>query len=73
MVLLSAGHEGHCSHTTRLRPSSPSSSVLTALQEHSVFKAGRTPPSWRVRLSSQGTQTTATYRYILACNCEECS
>ncbi|KAG7257101.1 hypothetical protein CRUP_031492 [Coryphaenoides rupestris] len=74
MVLL-ARCEGHCSHTSRSDPLVSFSSVLkqpfrstcSCCQPHtSKLKA--------VRLRcAAGNRITATYRYILACNCEECS
>ncbi|KAF1383010.1 hypothetical protein PFLUV_G00149790 [Perca fluviatilis] len=74
MVLL-ARCEGHCSHTTRSDPLISFSSVLKQ-----PFKSTcsccrpHTSKLKAVRLRcSGGTRITATYRYILACNCEECS
>ncbi|CAL8388945.1 unnamed protein product [Gadus morhua 'NCC'] len=74
MVLL-ARCEGHCSHTSRSDPLVSFSSVLkqpfkstcTCCRPHtSKLKA--------VRLRcAGGSRITATYRYILACICEECS
>lgn len=74
MVLL-ARCEGHCSHTTRSDPLISFSSVLK--QPFKSSCACCRPHSSKlkaVRLRcSGGTRITATYRYILACNCEECS
>ncbi|KAK7882333.1 hypothetical protein WMY93_028507 [Mugilogobius chulae] len=74
MVLL-ARCEGHCSHTTRSDPLISFSSVLKQ-----PFKSTcsccrpHTSKLKAVRLRcGGGTRITATYRYILACNCEECS
>lgn len=74
MVLL-ARCEGHCSHTTRSDPLISFSSVLKQ-----PFKSTcsccrpHTSKLKAVRLRcTGGTRITATYRYILACNCEECS
>lgn len=74
MVLL-ARCEGHCSHTTRSDPLISFSSVLKQ-----PFKSTcsccrpHTSKLKAVRLRcAGGTRITATYRYILACNCEECS
>ncbi|XP_040058291.1 norrin [Gasterosteus aculeatus] len=74
MVLL-ARCEGHCSHTTRSDPLISFSSVLKQ-----PFKSTcsccrpHTSKLKAVRLRcAGGNRITATYRYILACNCEECS
>ncbi|XP_028991580.1 norrin isoform X3 [Betta splendens] len=74
MVLLSRC-EGHCSHTTRSDPLISFSSVLKQ-----PFKSTcsccrpHTSKLKAVRLRcAGGTRITATYRYILACSCEECS
>lgn len=74
MVLL-ARCEGHCSRTTRSDPLISFSSVLKQ-----PFKSTcsccrpHTSKLKAVRLRcAGGTRITATYRYILACNCEECS
>ncbi|KAL0985421.1 hypothetical protein UPYG_G00156670 [Umbra pygmaea] len=67
--------EGHCSHTSRSDPLISFSSVLKQ-----PFKSTcsccrpHTSKLKAVRLRcAGGTRITATYRYILACNCEECS
>uniref|UniRef100_A0A1A7Z0H1 Norrin n=1 Tax=Iconisemion striatum TaxID=60296 RepID=A0A1A7Z0H1_9TELE len=74
MVLL-ARCEGHCSHTTRSDPLISFSSVLK--QPFKSFCSCCRPHTSKlkaVRLRcSGGMRITATYRYILACNCEECS
>ncbi|XP_023191996.1 norrin [Xiphophorus maculatus] len=74
MVLL-ARCEGHCSHTTRSDPLISFSSVLK--QPFKSFCSCCRPHTSKlkaVRLRcAGGTRITATYRYILACNCEECS
>ncbi|TNN31343.1 Norrin [Liparis tanakae] len=67
--------KGHCSRTTRSDPLISFSSVLKQ-----PFKSTcsccrpHTSKLKAVRLRcAGGTRITATYRYILACNCEECS
>ncbi|XP_013889117.1 norrin [Austrofundulus limnaeus] len=74
MVLL-ARCEGHCSHTTRSDPLISFSSVLKQPFKSSCSCCRpHTSKLKAVRLRcSGGTRITATYRYILACNCEECS
>ncbi|XP_076603284.1 norrin [Chaetodon auriga] len=74
MVLL-ARCEGHCSHTTRSDPLISFSSVLKQPFKSTCFCCRpHTSKLKAVRLRcTGGTRITATYRYILACNCEECS
>lgn len=74
MVLL-ARCEGHCSHTTRSDPLISFSSVLKQPFKSSCSCCRpHTSKLKAIRLRcAGGTRITATYRYILACNCEECS
>ncbi|MBN3297023.1 NDP protein, partial [Amia calva] len=74
MVLL-ARCEGHCSHTSRSDPLISFSSILKQPFKSTCFCCRpHTSKLKAVRLRcSGGTRVTATYRYILACNCEECS
>uniref|UniRef100_A0A8C9RH12 Norrin cystine knot growth factor NDP n=1 Tax=Scleropages formosus TaxID=113540 RepID=A0A8C9RH12_SCLFO len=74
MVLL-ARCEGHCSHTSRSDPLVSFSSVLKQpFKNTCVCCRPHTSKLKAVRLRcSGGTRITATYRYILACSCEECS
>ncbi len=74
MVLL-ARCEGHCSHTSRSDPLISFSSVLKQPFKSTCFCCRpHTSKLKAVRLRcSGGTRITATYRYILACSCEECS
>lgn len=74
MVLL-ARCEGHCSHTSRSDPLISFSSVLKQPFKSTCFCCKpHTSKLKAVRLRcAGGTRITATYRYILACNCEECS
>ncbi|KAF7215152.1 norrin [Nothobranchius furzeri] len=74
MVLL-ARCEGHCRHTTRSDPLISFSSVLKQPFKSSCSCCRpRTSNLKAVRLRcSGGMRITATYRYILACNCKECS
>ncbi|KAM6985785.1 norrin [Aplochiton taeniatus] len=74
MVLL-ARCEGHCSHTSRSDPLVSFSSVLKQPFKSTCFCCRpHTSKLKAVRLRcAGGTRITATYRYILACNCEECS
>ncbi|XP_064800052.1 norrin-like [Oncorhynchus masou masou] len=74
MVLL-ARCEGHCSHTSRSDPLISFSSVLKQPFKSTCFCCRpHTSKLKAVRLRcAGGTRITATYRYILACNCEECS
>uniref|UniRef100_A0A3P9KE11 Norrin cystine knot growth factor NDP n=1 Tax=Oryzias latipes TaxID=8090 RepID=A0A3P9KE11_ORYLA len=74
MVLL-ARCEGTCSHTSRSDPIISFNSVLKQPFKNSCSCCRpHTSKLKAVRLRcSEGTRITATYRYILACNCEECS
>ncbi|XP_067084235.1 norrin [Osmerus mordax] len=74
MVLL-ARCEGHCSHTSRSDPLISFSSVLKQPFKSTCYCCRpHTSKLKAVRLRcSGGTRITATYRYILACTCEECS
>lgn len=74
MVLL-ARCEGHCSHTSRSDPLISFSSVLKQPFKSTCFCCRpHTSKLKAVRLRcSGGTRITATYRYILACSCEECN
>ncbi|KAJ8282521.1 hypothetical protein COCON_G00050400 [Conger conger] len=74
MVLL-ARCEGQCSHTSRSDPLISFSSVLKQPFKSTCFCCRpHTSKLKAVRLRcSGGTRITATYRYILACSCEECS
>lgn len=74
MVLL-ARCEGHCSHTSRSDPLISFSSVLKQPFKSTCFCCRPHSSKLKaVRLRcSGGTRITATYRYILACSCEECS
>ncbi|XP_036400612.1 norrin-like [Megalops cyprinoides] len=74
MVLL-ARCEGHCSHTSRSDPLISFSSVLKQpFKSTCVCCRPHTSKLKAVRLRcSGGTRITATYRYILACSCEDCS
>ncbi|XP_036396320.1 norrin [Megalops cyprinoides] len=74
MVLL-ARCEGHCGHTSRSDPLVSFSSVLKQPFKSTCFCCRpHTSKLKAVRLRcSGGTRITATYRYILACSCEECS
>ena len=74
MVLL-ARCEGHCSHTSRSDPLISFSSVLKQPFKSTCFCCRpHTSKLKAVRLRcSGGMRITATYRYILACSCEECS
>ncbi|KAJ8247025.1 hypothetical protein GJAV_G00257910 [Gymnothorax javanicus] len=74
MVLL-ARCEGQCSHTSRSDPLISFSSVLKQPFRSTCFCCRpHTSKLKAVRLRcSGGTRITATYRYILACSCEECS
>ncbi|XP_062312220.1 LOW QUALITY PROTEIN: norrin [Osmerus eperlanus] len=72
MVLL-ARCEGHCSHTSRSDPLISFSSVLKQPFKSTCYCCRpHTSKLKAVRLRcSGGTRITATYRYILACTCEE--
>ncbi|XP_026860945.1 norrin [Electrophorus electricus] len=74
MVLL-ARCEGHCSHTSRSDPLVSFSSVLKQPFKSTCFCCRpHTSKLKAVRLRcSGGLRITATYRYILACSCEECN
>ncbi|KAJ8253044.1 hypothetical protein GJAV_G00208510 [Gymnothorax javanicus] len=74
MVLL-ARCEGRCSHTSRSDPLVSFSSLLRQPFKSTCFCCRpHTSKLKAVRLRcSGGTRITATYRYILACNCEGCS
>ncbi|XP_060944278.1 norrin [Limanda limanda] len=74
MVLL-ARCEGHCSSSTRSDPLISFSSVLKQpFRSTCSCCRPHTSKLKAVRLRcSGGTRITATYRYILACGCEECS
>ncbi|XP_076857481.1 norrin [Brachyhypopomus gauderio] len=74
MVLL-ARCEGHCSHTSRSDPLISFSSVLKQPFKSTCFCCRpHTSKLKAVRLRcSGGMRITATYRYILACSCEECN
>ncbi|XP_006638950.1 norrin [Lepisosteus oculatus] len=74
MVLL-ARCEGHCGHTSRSDPLVSFSSMLKQPFRSTCFCCRpHTSKLKAVRLRcSGGTRVTATYRYILACACEECS
>ncbi|CAB1346510.1 unnamed protein product [Coregonus sp. 'balchen'] len=67
--------KGHCSHTSRSDPLISFSSVLKQPFKSTCFCCRpHTSKLKAVRLRcAGGTRITATYRYILACNCEECS
>ncbi|TWW81228.1 norrin [Takifugu rubripes] len=74
MVLL-ACCEGHCNRTTRSDPLISFSSVLKQPFKSSCSCCRpHTSKLKAVRLRcTGGRRITATYRYILTCNCEECS
>ncbi|XP_023656605.1 norrin [Paramormyrops kingsleyae] len=74
MVLL-ARCEGHCSHTSRSDPLVSFSSVLKQPFKNSCSCCRpNTSKLKAVRLRcTGGSRITATYRYILACRCEDCS
>ncbi|KAJ8350397.1 hypothetical protein SKAU_G00255270 [Synaphobranchus kaupii] len=74
MVLL-ARCEGHCGHASRSDPLVSFSSVLRQPFRNTCSCCRpHTSKLKAVRLRcSGGTRITATYRYILACGCEECS
>ncbi|MGH0127344.1 UNVERIFIED_CONTAM: hypothetical protein FKN15_039374 [Acipenser sinensis] len=74
MVLL-ARCEGRCNQTSRSEPVISFSSILKQPFRSTCHCCRpHTSKLKAVRLRcTGGTRVTATYRYILSCNCEECS
>ncbi|MBN3288678.1 NDP protein, partial [Polyodon spathula] len=74
MVLL-ARCEGRCNQTSRSEPVISFSSILKQPFRSTCHCCRpHTSKLKAVRLHcTGGTRVTATYRYILSCNCEECS